>query len=191
MWKPVASKHSADACERGADAFRRPSFDRRRRRAGRGNVRTFAFAQNHLLTRRGHRYRAAYNEHTETIVARPREESCAAYRDQCERAANLHSRAARLSIEQQRPRAQRHLPAGIDKKPIDLQPRLFAEPHRRIAAESHFQSRRDARYDLLAEKDWRGPIERAADRLKFSECLARDVFDRDDPLNCTRRSEGK
>jgi hypothetical protein len=31
----------------------------------------------------------------------------------------------------------------------------------------------------------------AADRLELGECLARDVFDRADPLNCTRRSEGK
>src|SRR6266481_52859 len=99
--KPVALARSADACERGADAFWRPSFDRRRRRAGRNKVRTLALAQYHLLTRRAHRYRAARGEHAERPVARPGEESRAAYRDQREGAANLHrrARAARRSIE--------------------------------------------------------------------------------------------
>src|SRR5882672_5193430 len=188
-----AIARSADACERGADAFWRPSFDRRRRRAGRDKVRTFAFAQDYLLTRRAHRYRAARDEHAERPVARPGEESRAAYRDQREGAANLHSRAraARRSIEQQRPGAQRHLPAGIDKKPIDLQPRLFAKPDRRIAAEPHSQSGRDAGHDFVAEKDRRGPIERAANRLELGECLTLDVLDRADPLDGARRYADK
>jgi len=52
-------------------------------------------------------------------------------------------------------------------------------------------SRRDAGYDFLAEKNWRGPIKRAADRLELGECLARYVFDRADSLNCMRRFKGK
>src|SRR5712664_2330156 len=184
---------SVNACERGADALWRPSFDRRRRCAGRDKVRTFALAQNHLLTRRGHRYRTPRDEHAEALVARPGEELRAAYRDQREGAANLHAaaRAARRSIEQQRPGAQRHLPAGIDKKPIDLQPRLFAKPDRRIAAEPHSQSGRDAGHDFVAEKDRRGPIERAANRVELGECLTLDVLDRADPLDGARRYADK
>src|SRR5882762_272339 len=171
----------------------RPSFDRRRRRAGRDKVRTFAVAQDYLLTRRAHRYRAARDEHAEAPVARPGEESRAAYRDQREGAANLHcrARAAPRSIEQQRPGAQRHLPAGIDKKPIDLQLRLFANPDCRIAAEPHSQSGRDAGRDFVAEKDRRGSIERAANRLEFGECLTLDVLDRADPLDGARRYADK
>jgi hypothetical protein len=146
-----------------------------------------------LLTRRAHRYRAARDEHAERPVARPGEELRAAYGDQREGAANLHSRAraARRSIEQQRPGAQRHLPAGIDKKPIDLQPRLFAKPDRRIAAEPHSQSGRDAGHDFVAEKDRRGPIERAANRVELGECLTLDVLDRADPLDGARRYADK
>src|SRR6266436_1990242 len=187
------ARASADACERSPDALWRPSFDRRRRRAGRDKVSTFALAQDYLLTRRGHRYRAARDEHAEALVARPGEELRATYRDQREGAANLYSRgrAARRSIEQHRPGAQRHLPAGIDKKPIDFQPRLFAKPDRRIAAEPHSQSGRDAGHDFVAEKDRRGPNERAANRVELGECLTLDVIDRADPLDGARRCADK
>ena len=146
-----------------------------------------------MLTRRGHRYRAVRDKHAKALVARPGEELRAAYRDQREGAANLHfrGRAARQSIEQQRPGAQRHLPAGIDKKPIDLQPRLSAKPDRRIAAEPHSQSGRDAGHDFVAEKDRCGPIERAANRLELGECLTLDVLDRADPLDGARRYADK
>jgi len=73
---------SAEACERGADAFWQPHrLNRRRRRAGRDKVRTFVVAQDYLLTRRAHRYRAARDEHAEATVARPGEELRAAYGD--------------------------------------------------------------------------------------------------------------
>jgi hypothetical protein len=72
---------------------------------------------------------------------------------------------------------QRHLSAGIDQKPVDLQPRLFAKLHGRIAAESHCQSGRKSGHDFLAEKNRRGPIKRAASRLKLTEGFARDLFD--------------
>src|SRR5690242_19693339 len=87
-WKPVAARHSTDACERGADALGPPSLDRCRRRAGKGDVRTFAFAQDHLLTRRAHRHRAAGDEHAKTVIARPCEEPRATYGYQGEGAAN-------------------------------------------------------------------------------------------------------
>src|SRR6266478_9433904 len=96
-----------------------------------------------------------------------------------------------LPIEQHRPGAQRHLPAGIDKKPIDFQPRLFAKPDRRIAAEPHSQSGRDAGHDFVAEKDRRGPNERAANRVELGECLTLDVLDRADPLDGARRYADK
>src|SRR6266849_1827427 len=193
QYSSSGARASADACERSADALWRPSFDRRRRRAGRDKVSTFALAQDYLLTHRGHRYRAARDEHAKALVAGPGEELRAAYRDQREGAANLHSRAcvARRSIEQQRPGAQRHLPTGIDKKPIDLQPRLFAKPDRRIATEPHSQSGRDAGHDFVAEKDRCGPLERAANRLELGECLTLDVLDRADPLDGARRYADK
>src|SRR6266481_1473489 len=184
---------SADACERGADAFRCPSLNRRRWCARRDNISTFALAQDHLLPSRGHRHRAADDEHAEAPVARTGEESRTAYRDQREGAANLHccARAARRPIEQQRPGAQRHLPASIDKKPIDLQPSLFAKPDPRIAAEPHSQFGRDAGNDFVAEKDRRGAIERAATPIELGECLTLDLLNRADPLGGVRRYTGK
>jgi hypothetical protein len=141
-----------------------------------------------LLTRRGHRHRAARDEHTEAP-----EESRAAHRNQRKRAADLDSprRTARRSIKQQWPGDQRHLPAGIDQKPIDLQPRWFTKPYLRIAAESHSQSGGDASHDFVAEKDRRGPIERTTSRVELGECLTVDVINRADPLDGARRYDGK
>src|SRR5262249_35771672 len=173
---------STDACEGSLNTFRRPSFDRRRRHARRDDVRSFARTQGHLLARRAYRYGAALNKHAEAVIARSREESRAAYRDQRERTANLYPRATRRSVEQHRSRAQRHLPTGVDKKAIDLQARLFTKPDRRIAAKPHCQPGRHAGYDFLPEKDRGGSIERAANCVKLGECFTRDVLDRADSL---------
>jgi len=53
------------------------------------------------------------------------------------------------------------------------------------------QSRRDTGHDFVGEKDRRGPIERAANRVALGECLTLDVLDRADPLGCARRCADK
>src|SRR5262249_44013880 len=161
---------------------------------GRAREKSCAVARdrNHLRTRRDYPHRTARDEHAEAPVARTGEESRAAYRDQREGAANnRRGRLARRPIEQQWPGAKRHFPAGIDKKPIDLQSRLLAKPDHRIAAEPHSQPGCGAGRDFVAEKDWRGRIERAASRVELGERLTLDVLDRADSLGGARRHDGK
>lgn len=64
------------------------------------------------------------------------------------------------------------------------QSRAFAEGKRKVVqaysvfSSAHFQSRRRAGHDFLAEKkNWRGLIKGTAARTALGECLAREVLD--------------
>src|SRR5262245_38916137 len=190
-WRMVVQ--SADACECGADALWSPLLGRRRCRAGRDKIRAFALLHNHLLTRGDYRDRAARHEHAEAPIARTGEELRAAYRDQGEGARKLHCRggtATRL-IEQQRPGPERHCPAGIDEKTINLESRLLAKSDHRIPPEPHCQPRCVARGDFVAEKERRRPIERSASRVELRVRLTLDILDRANRLRSVCWYEGK